>query len=78
MPRKQKGTRHVLRLEGELCVRMFEAATGESRPAGRTAEEALSTVEPEIRDQIIAQARAAMLYVREEIEKLQGHRPVLH
>jgi hypothetical protein len=49
MPRKQKGTRHVLRLEGELCVRMFEAATGESRPAGRTAEEALSTVEPEIR-----------------------------
>lgn len=51
--------------EEELCVRVLEAATGETRPSTWTAEEALSTVEPEIKDQIIATARAALLYFTE-------------
>lgn len=52
--------------EAELCVRMLEAATGETRPVLWTAEDALETVEPELKDQIIASARAAILYFTEQ------------
>ncbi|MET4798054.1 hypothetical protein ABIA96_000611 [Bradyrhizobium sp. LB11.1] len=65
MLRKNEIREDVLTLdEAELCVRMLEAATGEARPAAWTAQEALATVQSDLREQIIACARAATLFFR--------------
>lgn len=51
--------------ESELCCRMLEAAQGRSRPAGMAAAEAISHLDPDSRDWIRAQARAALQYMSE-------------
>ncbi|MCG2668748.1 hypothetical protein ACFPFP_17495 [Bradyrhizobium sp. GCM10023182] len=54
--------------EAELVVRMLEAATGVKRPKGKTHKEAIDTVTPVIREQILRMSRAAMLYFVEQVE----------
>ncbi|MDA9466551.1 hypothetical protein XH87_18555 [Bradyrhizobium sp. CCBAU 53415] len=64
--------------EAELVVRMLEAATGVKRPKGKTHKEAIHTVTPLIREQVLRMSRAAMLYFLEQAACSSGGGGTIH
>jgi hypothetical protein len=57
--------------EGELAVRLLEAASGTKRPAGATPAQALAIMEGDLQSAVLAMARAALDYFGECIAALQ-------
>lgn len=53
--------------EAELATRIAEGITGRRRPAGATAEQALSAFAPEDRQAMQYAARNCMAYLREQM-----------